>query len=1109
MTAALINNKRKIKELANSRNIKKPIIKSINKISKNEIFKLKLIEKTKFNKKELLFFEFITLLLISIIFRINCQYSLIYKDSIITLKFSKTGQQKIFNNGEIPDKIYKDEHEIPQNLSSPIIIDLYPYNIVKLIWKTKEIHQCYRMFLGCDSIIEMNFTGFDATKCTSTFSMFRDCSSLKSLDLSGFITSNSLKHTAEMFRDCKSLISLNLSTFDTSEIFNLGHMFTNCESLKFLDISNFKTDKVQYFDNMFNGCKSLTSLNLSNFNTSKMVKMHNMFKGCESLKIIDFSNLDITNADTGYLYDAFLNCKHLEYLNLKNLNTNDNLDNNFFIGSKKNLIICNDNYKINLINSEEDNNKICRIIYCYDDLSDFEYKLNTEDDCFTKNCTAENYKYEFRKKCYMECPDNSTNRTNKEELEGFIFDKNYFCKPICDEELFPFEIIYTQECVNDCNIDSLTNNSCILNSPKNDTIIFNIILKKIDDLFISEDYNTSEIEKGENEIMKYKHMTVTLTSSKNQKNDENNGNVTTINLGECERLLKGEYNISSDEELFMKIIEVKEEGMLIPKVEFEVYYKLNGTNLIKLNLSHCQNSKIDIFLPTNINKNDIDKYNSSGGYYNDICYTTTSEDGTDIILNDRRTEFIDYNRTVCQENCIFSDFNSTNNKAKCACDVVEPSSNFENIKINKAKLYENFIDIKNFANIMLLICYKVLFTKNGLIKNYGSYSVIMIIIIHFIIIIIYYSKNLFKQIKKKIIEISHNINNFESLKVPNIDNIKKGTLKQNKIRNKKIVKKFELSDARKFKNSMNDKSTEFNKKKDYNNNPPIKKRGKQINKENVIEKTINLKYHFKQTKRLYKTGNNKLTGELNSKKTEGELNKIKNILPYNDEELNNLKYELALKYDNRKYCGYYCSLLKTKHPLIFTFCYNNDYNIKIIKIDLFLFNFVLFFITNALFFNDDTMHKIYKDKGEFDIIGQLPQTVYSFIISSFFSFILENLALTEDDLLDLKKIKSKDSLIKITISLNKKIKIKFLLYFIISSIFLISFWYYLAMFCAIYKNTQIYLIKDTLLSFILSFIEPFGIFLIPGLFRIPSLANKNNKRNVLYRFSQILQNFLI
>ena len=87
-----------------------------------------------------------------------------------------------------------------------------------------------------------------------------------------------------------------------------------------------------------------------------------------------------------------------------------------------------------------------------------------------------------------------------------------------------------------------------------------------------------------------------------------------------------------------------------------------------------------------------------------------------------------------------------------------------------------------------------------------------------------------------------------------------------------------------------------------------------------------------------------------------EVSKIKNIMEYNDEELNNLEYDLALKYDKRNYCQYYLSLLNTNHPIISTFCYNNDYNLKIIKIDLFLINFVLFFTINALFFNDDTMH---------------------------------------------------------------------------------------------------------------------------------------------------------
>ena len=61
------------------------------------------------------------------------------------------------------------------------------------------------------------------------------------------------------------------------------------------------------------------------------------------------------------------------------------------------------------------------------------------------------------------------------------------------------------------------------------------------------------------------------------------------------------------------------------------------------------------------------------------------------------------------------------------------------------------------------------------------------------------------------------------------------------------------------------------------------------------------------------------------------------------------------------------------------------------------------------------------------------------------------------------------------------------------------------MFCAIYANSQIHLIADILISFSNSFISPFGINLIPGLFRIPSLTNKKNKRTYLYGISKIIQ----
>ena len=91
--------------------------------------------------------------------------------------------------------------------------------------------------------------------------------------------------------------------------------------------------------------------------------------------------------------------------------------------------------------------------------------------------------------------------------------------------------------------------------------------------------------------------------------------------------------------------------------------------------------------------------------------------------------------------------------------------------------------------------------------------------------------------------------------------------------------------------------------------------------------------------------------------------------------------------------------------------------------------------------------------------------------------------------------------------MKKLLIIKFTLYFIISFLFLLFFWYYISIFGVIYNNTQMHLLKDTLISMGLSLIFPFVIYLIPGIFRTPSLSIKNKKRECLYNFSKILQSF--
>ena len=132
---------------------------------------------------------------------------------------------------------------------------------------------------------------------------------------------------------------------------------------------------------------------------------------------------------------------------------------------------------------------------------------------------------------------------------------------------------------------------------------------------------------------------------------------------------------------------IVQEGTKTSKVGYDVYCRLNGTNLIKLNLTACSNSKISIYLPFGISKN-VDEFNSSSGYYNDICYTTTSEDGTDITLTDRRRDFIDKNKAVCQEECQFSKYDEINNRAQCLCNVKETSSFIDDFSFNKEKLFK-------------------------------------------------------------------------------------------------------------------------------------------------------------------------------------------------------------------------------------------------------------------------------------------------------------------------------------------------------------------------------------------------------------------------------------
>ena len=580
------------------------------------------------------------------------------------------------------------------------------------------------------------------------------------------------------------------------------------------------------------------------------------------------------------------------------------------------------------------------------------------------------------------------------------------------------------------------------------------LIKTIEKEFI-ENYDIEKLNSGD-EVIKTEKMTITFTTVENQKNNINK-NVTAINLGGCEQLLRDYYNISSNEKLYMKTTEIYQEGMKIPKVEYDIYSALFGENLKKLNLKVCGNSKISISLPIKLTEK-LDILNSSSGYYNDICYTTTSEDGTDISLKDRKTDFIDKNKTVCQDDCEFSKYDSDNMKVECSCEIKESSSSITDMNIDKNKLLKNFKDIKNIANLNFLVCYRKLFKKVSIIYNIGSYIILVIILFHIISIFVFSAHDYFV-IKKKIKKIILGMNEYQIFN------------KKEKVKNDKSLKAVnKISIHRKDKRSKSDKVLiQHIKPKNENS------------KREMIPKIIKQNHNDNKHK------------------------KIK--IDFLDEEINDFSYDLATHYDKRNFCQYYISLLKTKHSLFFALCNNKDYNSRIIKIDLFLIGFAIDFTVNALFFNDDTMHKIYQSKGEFDLESQIPIIIYSTLISMVLNAPLNFLSLSSDAIIAFKQYKSKINILKRAKLLENKLQIKISLYFIIGFLLLSIFWYYIAMFCVIYKNTQLHLLKDTLMSLGFSLLIPFVIYLIPGIFRIPALSNRKSKKACLYKFSKFLQSF--
>ena len=216
-----------------------------------------------------------------------------------------------------------------------------------------------------------------------------------------------------------------------------------------------------------------------------------------------------------------------------------------------------------------------------------------------------------------------------------------------------------------------------------------------------------------------------------------------------------------------------------------------------------------------------------------------------------------------------------------------------------------------------------------------------------------------------------------------------------------------------------------------------------------------------------------------------------------------MNYKCALKIDKRTYWEYYISLLRTKHPIIFTFFPIKDFNIPINKLCIFFFSFSIYFALNTILFDYKAIHIIYENEGSYNVSSFLPQIIISFFISYYITIIIKFLVLSERDILIIKNENNIEQVINKVSKVERCIIIRNILYFIISILFIMLFWYYLSGFCAVYQNSQVHLMKNTLISFVLGLIYPLFVNLFPGILRKIALNGKN--KECIYKLSIVIQ----
>jgi len=572
--------------------------------------------------------------------------------------------------------------------------------------------------------------------------------------------------------------------------------------------------------------------------------------------------------------------------------------------------------------------------------------------------------------------------------------------------------------------------------------------------------------------------------------------------------------------------------------------------------------KLDVETAKEYQELGIDIYNASSEFFNDLCYEYDSTDGKDITLEDRRND-IYQNVSFCQEGCTYGGINYDLMTVNCICDTSSIQS--ENVtnegddsNISKFEgLVKTFISNWLDFNIEVIYCYKLVFNGRIIPKNIGFIFMSSMFAFQIIFLCIFLIKKL-KPIKKYMIKSQKNKDKMEKhnptkKNKDEENNEEKHKSKKNKSKNNKedktkdkdkdkskgkhskkdkkkkkhrhkrnpasdsnqVLSKSELSTKKCLDNEVTEK--EYKNKVKMNNFVPVIYKPKDnlisgskeiiSSKEKGIgEVDIKIKFNKKNNKEKKSIKNSQINEKDLIPVTEKEKGETRIVVSQKDEDLQDMEYEEAAGNDKRSYLRMYWCFLVDSQIILGTFFTENYLDLLIIKLSFLIFTFQISFFLNAFFYTDEYISDAYHNEGVLDFFTGLPKAIYSFIATMITTNLLRMLSTSKSELIKIirEKRNEKDYIQLINQKL-KKLRIKLIIYFILVFLLGLCFFYYVAAFCAVYRNSQKYWFIGCITSFALDSLVAIIICLLLAAFRYIAIIKKVK---CLYVFGNIIHIFL-